>query len=393
MLPSFDLSLLLLPTFAIVVATVVATWAATRSPLLCATLALFKAGLFAVYFGLLFDGTYTFLDDWSYLERGSDVQAAGVTLFNFLDNIDLLLVIGQGEHFLYYLYNATALQWFGPGYFAPVALNVMVTTAISAIGTRIAVAEGLVAPDLRPALFTWLMLHPDIVSWSTVSNTKDILVLFLHVVLLNAVSHYFGGRHLRAAVQAAAAAVILFFLRHYVPLLFGAAFAVAAFWSGRGLARAATVATAGLLLLGTVAFLGIDTLLFAVDLLRADLVNPLLGFPRFLLTPVPFGTEPAYAFLNAAALAHWLLMPAAVVGLARVVGHRTPFSRVLIAYLAVFAALYAAYGELQGPRHRVQLDYVLALLQFIGVCAMVARRAAPTRRDAAQAPSGQLVAP
>jgi predicted membrane chloride channel (bestrophin family) len=108
-------------------------------------------------------------------------------------------------------------------------------------------------------------------------------------------------------------------------------------------------------------------LLFAVDLLQADLVNPLVGLPRFLLTPVPFRTEPAYAFLDAAAALHWLLLPFVFVGLAAVIARPTPFSRVLVAYLAVFTTLYAVYGELQGPRHRVQLDFAFALLQFIGV--------------------------
>lgn len=44
-----------------------------------------------------------------------------------------------------------------------------------------------------------------------------------------------------------------------------------------------------------------------------------------------------------------------------------------IAYLLVFVGLYAVFGELQWPRHRVQLDYAGAILQFIGVMAVLKR--------------------
>lgn len=378
MQPSFDLSLLLLPTLAIVVVTGAASWFATRSLLLTFLLPTAKAALYLLYFGVVFDGSFTFLDDWTYLERGSDLGAQGVTWLNFLDNLDVLVAIGQGEHFLYYLYNATAIQWFGNGYYAPVALNIMLTGGIALLGSRLAVAEGFVPPHIRPAFFAWLMLHPDILSWSTVCNGKDVLVLLMHVVLLSAVSDYFARRRWRAGVQAGLAVLTLFFLRHYVPLLFGAAFAATALWSGKGWSRIATAITALLLFAGVIAVIGPDTLLFALDLLRADLVNPVVGLPKFLLTPIPFGTDAAYAFLNPAATLHWIMLPVLFIGLAQVVARHTPFTRVFVAYLLVFAALYAIYGELQGPRHRVQLDFAIALLQFVGVRYLAAlQRSAP----------------
>jgi hypothetical protein len=64
-------------------------------------------------------------------------------------------------------------------------------------------------------------------------------------------------------------------------------------------------------------------------------------------------------------------MPFFIFGLQKVWKMRTPFSRFMVAYLIVFLGLYATYGELQGPRHRVQLDFAWALLQFIGAMAVM----------------------
>jgi hypothetical protein len=121
-------------------------------------------------------------------------------------------------------------------------------------------------------------------------------------------------------------------------------------------------------LVGVFAWLqGAEGVSYVIDVLRSDLINPLIGFVHFTLTPVPFGTDREYGFLDVAALLHWLMLPAAAVGLWSVASARTPFSRYLVAYTMVFVALYAVFGELQGPRHRVQLDFAWAVFQFIGL--------------------------
>ncbi len=85
-----------------------------------------------------------------------------------------------------------------------------------------------------------------------------------------------------------------------------------------------------------------------------------------LLTPIPFNTQEAYNFLNIPALFHWLSMPFILNGIFYIYRVKTGFSRFFIIYLSLFMLLYGVYEELQGPRHRVQLDYAFALLQFFG---------------------------
>jgi hypothetical protein len=367
MQPGFDASALAAPTALIFALTTWAAWRVTRSPAATLGLAFVKTGIYWAYYAWSFDGTYTFLDDWTYLERGAALQAEGVGWLNMIDSLPLLLAAGEGNHFLYYLFNASAIGWFGEGYYAPVALNVMLSVIVAWSGTRLVVAEGLCAPRHGAVFFAFLILHPDIVAWSTVMNGKDIVVLLLHVVLLTSVSlHLRGGRRL-AWTLALIGCTALLFLRFYVPLLFAAALGISALmrtsWASRlqlaGLSAA---------LVGMFAWLqGAEGLGYVIDVLRSDLINPLVGFVHFTLTPVPFGTDREYGFLDVPALLHWLMLPAAALGLWSVASARTPFSRYLVAYTFVFVALYAVFGELQGPRHRVQLDFAWAVLQFIGL--------------------------
>jgi hypothetical protein len=381
---SFDLAVLLLPAVMIFSVTVFASWRVTRSAALALVLATIKAGLYLGYYGWAFDGRFTFLDDWTYLERGASLRDDGVAAANLIDNLPLLFAAGEGDHFLYYLWNLLAIGWFGEGYYAPVALNVVVAVAVAWLAVRLVVAQQLIAPALATPFFVFVLLHPDITAWSTVLNGKDTLVLLSHVLLLTAVSWYLRGLRTRALLLAVTVGAALMFLRYYVPLLFGLALALTVLVGGRGAVRWPVAAFGAAALGAVLAFIGEDGLLFAFDLLRSDLVNPLYGLVRFLLTPVPFGTDENYAFLDLPALLHWILLPAAFVGIWAVARRHTAFARFLIAYTAVFVALYAIYGELQGPRHRLQLDFAWATYQFVGIVAILSAVRALARRRAAR---------
>lgn len=367
MLPAFDLGALAAPTSLVFTFALWASWCVTRSPLAALLLASAKAGLYLAYYTIVFDGQYTILDDWTYVERGAELLDAGAGWFNLIESLPLLLAAGEGNHFLYYLFNATAIQWFGDGYYAPVALNVMASVGVAWLSTRLVVAERLCKRSRAPLFFAFVLLHPDITAWSTVMNGKDTLVLLLHVLLLIAVSWYLRGERGRALVLAGVATGMLLFLRFYVPLLFAVALCITAVLQRHGRARIRLLGVAVLLLAALAWQQGPEGLGFVRDALLEDLLNPVVGVVHFLLTPIPFNTEAAYAFLDLPALLHWLLLPAAVLGVWRVQHLGTPFARYLLTYTFVFMALYAVYGELQGPRHRMQLDFAWATYQFLGI--------------------------
>jgi hypothetical protein len=370
-LPPFGLAVLLLPASAIYLTVFACALSVTKSPVAACVLGVVKALLYLLYFGLFFDGTFTFLDDWSYLDGGAELRAEGVNLLTAVDNFPLLLAVGRGDHFIYYLYNAVAFDLFGEGYYAPVALNILTTALTALLATRIAVREQLISRRVRNLFFAFILLHPDILAWSTIYNGKDVLALFLHVLLLNASSRFFAGNKTRALLLGVPAVVALLFLRYYVPVLFAAAWMISAMSQMRGRRRLRVLAVAVVVLGGMLLQLGTEGLSFALDRLKEDFVNPVVGLARFALTPIPFNTETAYGFLDWPAVFHWLMLPAALLGIRQVARMHRPFARFLLAYTVTFVSLYAIYGELQGPRHRIQLDFALALYQFIGARILV----------------------
>ena len=380
---AFALDILLWPASAIFVFTLFVTLWATRSPLGAMTAAFLKTGIFLVYFGWLFDGTFTFLDDWGYLEGGFRLLAADVGVTNLADNWESLLLVGGGPHFVYYLYNAYAFQIFGEGYYAPVACNNLLTPLIAYLGARLALREFGLTPRQGRCFYFFLLFHPDILAWSTIMNGKDILVLLSHVVLLLSVSLLYRKRLRVALLLGLPTVFVLFFLRYYVPVLFAAALVAGAILAHRIRIgpRIRYLLLGGIVAGFLFVRLGESEIPGGILQVQEHFVNPLYGFVRFILTPIPFHTAPAYAFLNIPALIHWLLMPFVVAGFVHVFGMRGFFARFFLFYLLVFIGLYAVFGELQGPRHRVQLDYAWATLQFLGLMLMF-RRTRPPRSKA-----------
>ena len=362
----FDLDVLIWPVMAIFFITLIISFWFTKWPAFSIFVAVLKAGIFLGYFSLVFDGTYTFLDDLSYLEGGNVLLLEGVGITNLAENWGFLRIIGRGDHFVYYLYNAYAFRLFGAGYFSPVALNVLLTVAIAYYGAKLAVVEFGMGKQMSKVFFLFLLLHPDILAWSNVMNGKDILVLLLHVLLLKAVSIYLHGQIQKAFVVAIPIVFVLLFLRFYVPVLFLVALIFGNLLMKQRGGIKYFLFSCGFTVLAFL-WIGEHGVQYAISTIEENLVNPIYGFIRILLTPIPFHTEENYAFLNFSALIHWTFIPFFVFGLWRVWFMRTPFSIFFIAYFLVFMSLYAVFGELQGPRHRVQLDYAWAIFQFIGI--------------------------
>lgn len=375
---TYELGVLFLPTAAIFFITAAVCLSVTRSVAAALTASLIKAGLFLFYFSMWFDGTYNLLDDFTYARESEALFAKGVGILTLGEDLPLLLATANGPHFLYYLYNVYAIHLFGAGYFAPVALNTILSVFIAYFGAGLAEREFGFIGALKKLFFLYLVLFPDLLAWSGLINDKDILVLFLHVVLLYGFSFWFQHRIVPALVLVISASFLLLFLRFYVPLFFSVAFAASMLVAGRGHRRLYWFVLSAVLIVLVLAGIGQARLDQALTTLQSELVNPAYGMIRFLLTPIPLNTTEATAYLDLPAAIHWLLIPFAVFGGYKIYQLKTPFSRFFLVYFMTFVGLYSMFGELQGPRHRVQLDFALAVFQFAGVLALVrdSRRAA-----------------
>lgn len=362
----FDFHILAWPATAIFGSTLFISFWATKQVQPSIFFAFFKSGLFLLYFGVFFDGTFTFLDDWSYLEGGLLIAEENIGFSSLMHNLDFLFFIAGGDHFIYYLHNAYAIRIFGIGYYAPVALNIILTLFIAFLGMILSAQEFGFSKKSSRLLFFFLLAHPSVLAWSTVANLKDILVLLLHLIALLAASLFFRKRYFWAIILAIPCVAAFLFLRFYVPALFAFAIIMTLILTRRQIAKNALIAL--VLVFGSVFYLvGTGQISHSIYVLKSEFGNPVYGIIRFFFTPIPFNTESSYAFLDFPALIHWALFPFAVVGAAIIYRMKTPFSKFFLIYIVVFVVLFAVVVELQGPRHRVQLDFAIALLQFIGL--------------------------
>lgn len=337
-----------------------------------------KAGFFLAYYAFYFNGTYTFLDDWTYLKGGKLLLARGVSMVNSYSHIPELMTLAGGKDFLYYPFNADSFRLFGVGYYAPVALNIALTFVAAALMVAVA-RRGLgFSRRLSAGLFLVIVLHPEVVAWSTIMNGKDTLVATGTVLAIFAVVRVQQRKHVTAILLGSLSGVVLFFTRFYVPLILVAALLIALVCSPSGRRARLPWLLAAIALTALLGTLGTGALVHALSRIQNHFVDPVYGLVRFALTPIPFHTTKHYAFLNVPELIQWVLMPFLLYGVLWVWKRRTLAARFIVIYFLLMMLLYAAFGTLQGPRHRVQIDDLIILFQFCGIVWFL-RQAAHTR--------------
>jgi hypothetical protein len=330
-----------------------------------------KVALSLAYFAALDSGGWRLLDDVTYAERSAELLAAGIGPVEALTDPDAfarLIGIAKGHHFGYFVYNLAAQALFGDHYWSAVFLNGLVTCAAGLLFFRILGQIGLARAYHRAAT-VFLLLHWDLLAWSALLNVKDSVVLALTLWLFTAGYDLILARRWTALVHVVAASGLLFFFRWYVPVLFAAALGAWALTVLRGRRRLI------LLVLAALAGAAVWRARPPLDLVTTATLAP--GMLRYYFTPRPWGLQPSYTFLLLPATLHWLLTPVAARG-ALLLWRGLPRSRPLLLYLVVLMGFYALVPHLQGPRHRYQAVFVIALIQFYGALSVM--RAAVDRR-------------
>ncbi|HMO18896.1 MAG TPA: hypothetical protein PKA63_07850 [Oligoflexia bacterium] len=363
---SFDVDVLILPCILIFLATFGVTLYATKSAAFSILASIVKAGFFLIYFGYFFDGKYTFSDDITYLHSGIILLKNRINIFNIIEEWRYIRSVVGGTHVGYNLINAFAVFIFGEYYFAPVVFNTLLILPIAFFGSKLASLEFGFDSKYKKIFYAFLLFHPDIFTWSSMLNLKDTIVLLLHITMLYAGSLYFRGHIKLSMIIGTISFFLLSILRFYVPLLIVLALFISIFFTAKIRSRFFYLVLGGGLLAMVILGLGTGQIQYSIDQMKSSMTNPVTGFIRATLTPIPFHTDESYDFLNLPALFHWIMIPVVLLGVNQIRKIKTPFTMFFLIYLYVFLALYGVYSELQGPRHRVQLDFALAVLQFVG---------------------------
>jgi len=323
-------------------------------------ISLLRVTLSIFYFGLYAStSNWHFLDDYRYLNTAKLLIYNGYNPFDILTSqqgISALFMASGGNHLLYRWWNLLAVWLFGSHYYSPCLLNI-VLSVIGAIYFRRTLRELGYSERYQKGYLCFFLLQWDIVAWATITNLKEPMMM-----CFTAAAFYYLVRLTRKvnfhdAFCLAITLILFLFVRFYLPILVITTLSIWILIEWKDKRKYLFVPVMFYLTVKLTQFSGGDTSSF----LRPQQL--LSGLIRFPLTPQPWQIEPEYSFLLVPSCLHWfLLIPAVSAGFA--LWKTQSCARLLLCYLIVTMVFFALVPEVQGPRHRVQVTFLIGWLQF-----------------------------
>jgi hypothetical protein len=275
-------------------------------------------------------------------------------------------------HPFYWYWNVLWVRLIGDTIFAPIVSNVFVAVVGSIVATTLVAKLGY-AYRYQQYFLVFTLLHWEVLAWTSVANLKDPLTatltigyFYLFFVFLSA------DRKGKALAATGIAGIFLLFttIRFYIPTVMIVAtvgwkvledLRSRPGWISIYSVVFGVVLAAGLFVLGSVAP---DTGMIVPTKLVAGLV-------KFPLTPTPWDIASHYQFLSIPATLHWLAFPLTLIGGVWLGLRRR--ERLLVTYVLAIVLVYAVLPDLLGPRHRLQVIYIVAFMQFHGAWTLLHR--------------------
>lgn len=327
-----------------------------------------RIAIAVLYYSYPLESRWMLSDDLEYLEVARYLLENGYHWWDILISRQFhgaLFSATGSHHIAYYWWNLLGFNLFGIHYYSPVFLNILLTFGTAAALYRIVRLCGF-SQGYGQAAAAVFLLHPNTIAWSTFTNLKDTMVAFLM-----AWSLYFVGRllvrvpmrarrRLYEALLLGGAVFVVFFTRFYLPfLLLGVSgLYLLTIWKSR--------------IKYLVVPLGLGLVLVVYPtIIRAAVryLDPgafLYGITQAILSPQPWSIDPLYSFLMVSSLVHWALIVPALLGAIHLF-RNYPIARYFLLYMVVIFIVSAIVTEFKGPRHRVQMDFLLIWVQFHAV--------------------------
>jgi len=322
---------------------------------------LLKVGGAFVYFAWCYEEQWLLADSVEYFEMGKVLVDGGYTPFE-IDTYFQLTFLSGGPHIMYGLLNFLSQYTFGTYYYVPVFLNIFLTYVSAYYLFRIARFSGF-SVAYSGSLFMFFVMHWDILTWSSFLNLKDILVLTLSVILFYYLLQVEVKQSLKNFVILLFLCFCFYWLRFYIPLLAMIAFLINISLNRLSIKLLKNVVVVSFVTGVVVYYVGIESISNNAEKLDINTSSLVIGVIRMLFTPQPWSLSSSYSFL---AFSSWLhlvfFLPMCVGGFLLWRGSKS--ARVCIVYFIIAILLYGSFSELQGPRHRVQLLFILTWMQF-----------------------------
>jgi hypothetical protein len=316
-----------------------------------------------LYFAFFFNPDWALIDGTKYFSSGRELLAAGYTPISVFDGDAVIesMAIAGGHHVLYDWYNVLSQWLFGDFYAAAVFMNIGLTFISAYMLSRIVELLGF-SSNYQKGLFVFFSLHWELLSWTSLVNLKDSLVLFLTIAAFYNGTKYAKLRQPRQLVWIAVLLFLFYWIRFYVPLLMIGAVLVWSVSMLRG-RRQVFIVMGVLALIGAYGTgLGWQGITEGLGQLSLG-VETVSGTVKVMVVPRPWAIEPEYAFLTIAAALHWIFLLPTVLGI-WMLWRRVTQLRPLFIYLGIILLFYGAFEELQGARQRIQVLFIYALAQY-----------------------------
>jgi hypothetical protein len=220
-------------------------------------------------------------------------------------------------------------------------------------------------PRYRTGLTVFFLLHWDVLAWSSFVNLKDTVIVLLTLLLLRALTRFQVHLRRRDLLVAVLVSFVFLWIRFYVPAVAGAAVLLRSLATGGIVARHrwVTLGIVATAMAGMFWVMGPRWLPLVTTRLDLEPWNMGLGVVRMLLTPQPWSVSRANDFLLLPAIMHVVTFVPAIIG-AVWLWQRSPVLRLPLVYSFLIIVLFSAFPAQQGPRHRLQVVFMLAWAQF-----------------------------
>lgn len=346
------------------------TYKISRNFYLSLLISSIKTIIFSLYFTIYFDGTFTFIDDWKYFNISKNM----VNNFEFFrlfdqDFYDKLHYLSKSRHITYYVHNIISMKILGIYYFVPVCFNILLLYIAGYYFFKL-----LIKLEFKKAhavsLYIFLLFHLEILSWSSIANLKDILVLLLTILLFYSFYKFEERRYFSALLLFFAVFIIFSSLRFYIPFLFIFSiiiYHILKYSSNLTFIKKIFFLIFSLFISITLSIFFKESFSYELDLLLGGYTNPIFGSIRFLLSPIPFNTEYKYSFLDFPLLISWILYIFTFYGFFIMLKSDNKFFKIFLIYFVITVLFYGSYEELQGPRHRMQITFIIIIMSYFGL--------------------------
>lgn len=335
-------------------------------PLKAIMVVLFKFSLPVIYFAFFFNGSWTFVDDFEYLRLGRELISQGyepLTALISSEGRETLRSLAGGTHILYIWWNSLAENLFGSYYYSPVFLNIFLTFICGFVFSEILKLLDFNCKYRRQFL-VFFLLQWDILAWSSIINQKDIMVMTLTMSAL-----FFALRMVKKKSFVDLCCLLLIcyislWLRRYVPILLFISILIWLTLITKGRNRILLISS--LAIIAAIFYSSFSSSFgFLSSVGFSGIVRAPFNIFRMSVTPQPWSIVDHKLFLLPVSIFHCVFYIPMIIGLIGLWKTSKEISLIII-YLAVGLIAFGAsdLDLLQGPRHRIQFTFAIAIAQF-----------------------------